>query len=296
MTDFSSTARRRELGAELRRFRESCGITGTEMAARLHWHVSTLSRAETGKRPMTPIEVATYLGMCGVAGEQLDELLELATESDEYRIKPHLGKMPDELRTLIFHESTARTIDSFQPIFIPGYLQTEEYARALIEGFGTVERANIPTWLEIRNARRVVLTKVDPALCTFLVHENAFRMPVGSPKVMRDQLLHLLFADSRAQCAVRVIPTSVGPSGTAPSSFVIFGYREDSPVVYLEHETTSDFLSGNHVLAAYRARLRQLASVALTEVESREWIAWRASEFDQEAGKDEHGSPELAQE
>lgn len=291
MTDFASTARRRELGAELRRFRESCDITGTEMAAKLHWHVSTLSRAETGKRPMKPIEVAAYLGMCGIGGPQLDELLELATEPDDYRIKPHLGRIPDELRTLIFHESTARTITDFEPIFIPGYLQTESYARALIDGFGTLDPAETDNRVQIRKARRVVLTKIDPVQCTFFVHENALRMPVGNAEIMNEQMLHLVFASGRPQCTVRVIPVEAGPVGTAPSSFVIFGYSEESPVVYLEHETTSDFLCRSEVLTAYRARLNRLASVALAEAESNAFFASMASEYDRQGVRHD---PELA--
>lgn len=295
MTDYASTARRRELGAELRCFRERRGITCTEMAAKLHWHVSTLSRAETGKRPMTPIEVATYVGLCGIAGEQLDELLDLAAESDDYRIKPHLGRIPDELRSLIFHESTASMIDVFEPLFIPGMLQTPEYAQALLEEGGAADPALIPTWVDIRIARRQALTRPNPAQCTFLIHENALHLPVGTPKVMRDQLLHLLFSDGRPQCAIRVIPIAAGPLGIVSGSFSIFGYPENSPLVYLEHQTTSEFLETPRELAAYRALAKRLASVALSEAESRARVAWMASGYEKQGvGRHEQDRPELA--
>lgn len=297
MTDFSSTARLRELGATLRRCREACGITGTEMAARLHWHVSTVSRTETGKRSISAIEVATYLGLCGITDERLDELVALTSEPDDYRIKPHLGKMPDGLRSLIFHESTASTIENFEPIFMPGYLQTEDYTRALLEESGNADPANIPTWVEIRKARRAVLTKYNPAQCTFLIHENAFRMPVGGPKVMEEQLLHLLFVDDRPQCVIRVIPVSAGSRGAMPGSLVIFGYPDASPLVYISHQTTSEFLESRQEVAAHRDLLKRLTSVALTEAESREWIVRAASEYDQQGARQyDHGSPSLAEE
>src|ERR1700749_4994538 len=100
MSEFVSTARRRELGAELRRIREGRGFNGLDMALRLGWAPSMVSRAETGKRPMTQIEVATYTALCGIAGKQLTELLSLADEPDDNRLKPHDGRVPDELSTL----------------------------------------------------------------------------------------------------------------------------------------------------------------------------------------------------
>ncbi len=96
MSDYVSTARRRELGAALRRIRERRGLNGQDMATRLGWAPSMVSRVETGKRPMTLVEVATYTGLCNVAGEEQVELLSLAIEPDDYRIKPHDGEMPDD--------------------------------------------------------------------------------------------------------------------------------------------------------------------------------------------------------
>lgn len=129
MSELTSTGRRRELGSDLRHLREHRGFNGTEMASRLKWTSTMLSRAETSKRPMTEIEVATYTGVCGVTGAEQDVLLDLAREPDDYRLKPHLGQLPDQLRSLIFHEATASRIESYQPIFIPGVTQTEGYAR-----------------------------------------------------------------------------------------------------------------------------------------------------------------------
>src|ERR1700754_4591599 len=106
MAEVLSTARRRELGAELRRIRDHSGLNGVDMAWRLGWDPSMLSRAETGKRGITNVEIASYTGLCGVAGDQLAELLKLAEEPAAHRIKPDGGKLPEQLRTLIFHEET----------------------------------------------------------------------------------------------------------------------------------------------------------------------------------------------
>lgn len=295
MTIFMSTARRRELGIGLRRLRERCGISGTEMAAKLHWHPSMLSRAETGKRPVSVIEVATYTGLCDVTGDEQQALLDLVDEPDDYRLKPHLGQLPDELQTLIFHESTASTIDCFELIFIPGITQTREYARALLVGGRVLDPASIDNRVEIRMCRKSVLTRSYPAQCTLYIHENALRLQVGGPKVMQEQMLHLLFVGGRPQCSIQVIPNAAGVLGAAPGAFYIFGYDEGSPVVYLEHQTTSEFLESRAELDTYRDVLKRLASVALPEAESREVIVWMASEYERQ-GAARHGDGGVAEE
>jgi transcriptional regulator with XRE-family HTH domain len=166
MVELVSTARRRELGAELRRIRERSGLNGIDMATKLGWAPSMVSRAETGKRTMSPTEVAAYMGLCGVAGAQLIDLLSLADEPDKYRLKQHGDQLPDELRTLIFHEQTATMIQSFQPIYIPGVAQTEDYARSLFKGLG-IAPALIEDGVRNRVSRRAVLTRARPARCSF---------------------------------------------------------------------------------------------------------------------------------
>jgi transcriptional regulator with XRE-family HTH domain len=282
MTEIVSTGRRRELGAELRRIREQRGYKGYDMASRLGWTTSTVSRVETGKRGLTQVEVATYVALCGVAADELDEVLELAKEPDSYRIKPHGGNLPDELRTLIFHESTATAIETLEPIYIPGLAQTADYARALFHETGLEDESKIEGCVQTRMGRRTLLNGWSPPQCEFYVHENALRAPIGGPGVMSEQLLHLLFLGNRPHCSVRVVPVSVGGRGMAAGSFHIFRYEEDPPVVCVQHETTSEFLEDRTEVANYRRVLNRVASVALDEAESREFLAMVASEYERQ--------------
>lgn len=282
MTTFPSTGRRRELGAELRHTRVDKGYNGNDMAAKLNWTATTLSRAETGRRPLTALDITLYLGLCGISGDRLQELLNLAAESDDFRIKPHPDQIPDELRTLMFHESTAQAIDIVEPVLIPGITQTPEYARAVFEAWGKFDEAGIDMRVDLRMDRKEVLTRYNPALCMVFVHENALRAMVGSPKIMSEQMLQLLFADSRPQCSVRVIPASAGSRGLTNGPFHIFHYADDPPVAYVEHEITSDFLENQEVVRAYQDVLKRVATVALGEAESRSLIASLASSYDQQ--------------
>ncbi len=142
MSELVSTARRRELGAELRCLREQLGLNGNELASRLSWTPTMVSRMETGKRTMTESEVVKYTTMCGLVGAEQDALVGLTREPDDYRLKPH-GAVPDALRALIFHESTASEIESYQPIYLPGIAQTEHYAHAVFEGAGIIDPEQI---------------------------------------------------------------------------------------------------------------------------------------------------------
>lgn len=255
-----------------------------------------LSRAETGKRVMSTIDVANYTAVCGVTGEAQDELIALAEEPDQYRLKPHPGKLPDALRTLMFYESTASRIESFEPIYLPGIVQTPEYARALFEDGGTVPAADVEACVKARLARREVLTRYNPALCSLYVHENALRATVGSPKIMNEQLLHLLFAGGRPQCSVRVIPASSGGRGLAAGSFHVFHYPEDPPVVYVQHETTCEFLENGQDLLIYQNLLNRIASAALDDAQSRKMIVSLASEHERRAADGAGRSPGVAEE
>lgn len=290
MSELVSTARRRELGTELRRIRERCGITGQDMAARLGWLPSMVSRVETGKRTATPVEVATYTALCDVAGDELAELLALAVEPDAYRMKRH-GQLVDNLATLIFHEQTANRIESYQPIYIPGVTQTENYMRAVFIESGIISPAAIDSSIRARLSRRDILTRIYPAQCAFYVHENALRAPVGGPQVMHEQMLHLLFQGDRPQCSIRVVPAAAGVRGMAAGSFQIFGYSEGQSVVSVEHQTTSEFLESREELASYRAVLKRVASVALDEAGSREMIALVASDYERQGvAQYDHGA------
>lgn len=297
MSEWTSTARRRELGAALRRLRERCGISGQEMAARLQWTPSVLSRMENGKRPVTAMEVVKYTSVCGVFGAEQDALIRLADEPDDYRLKCHEGKIPDELRALMFHEQTASKIEVLEPIYLPGLLQTHDYIRALLKVNRHIDPADIDNLVLLRLARREALTRIDPAQSEFFVHENAMRMLVGSAKIMTEQMLHLLFVSGRPQCSIRVIPRSSHADGAVIGSFHIFSYRDGAPIIYVEHQTTSEFLENSKDLDAYRATLERVASVALSEPESRSFIVELASDFERQGvPTDGSAGDELAQE
>jgi hypothetical protein len=99
---------------------------------------------------------------------------------------------------------------------------------------------------------------------------------------MSEQILHLLFLGNRPECAIRVVPSAAGSRGLAAGSFQIFGFKEDPPLVCLQHETTSEFLETDAEVARYRRVLKRVATVALDGPDSREFLAEVASDYERQ--------------
>lgn len=276
-----STARTRELGAELRRVRESARYTGHELAKKLGWSPSKVSRMETGDRNASEVDAAVFLAFCGVTGDELHRLLDLSKESDDHHWLHARGeRLPDELRSLVAQQTTAQVIIYYEPLVVPGLAQTENYARALFHETNLVPAEAIESRVRVRMQRQALLRRGHPLQVFFYVHENALRMPVGSDRIMHEQLLHLLLVCGAPPCTVRVIQARVGARTGAIGPFIWFGHPEHNPVIYTEHLTSSLFLEGRENVVAYRQMLDRLNVLALDEEQSREFLATLASEYD----------------
>ena len=119
MGTLESNARTRELGNELKRRRKAAGVRGDQLASQLQWSAAKISRIETGQRASDEVDVVFYLAHIGAKREDLDEVLPICRNADRG------FWMSERLRSLIFHESTASALEHYQPLVVPGLLQTE---------------------------------------------------------------------------------------------------------------------------------------------------------------------------
>jgi transcriptional regulator with XRE-family HTH domain len=280
-----STARTRELGAELRRVRENARYTGKDLALRLGWSPSKVSRMETGDRTTTELEVAIFTAYCGTMGDDLRRLVDLSHKVDDNHWLHARGeRLPDELRSLIALETTAEVIVYYEPIVIPGLVQTEAYARALFHERDVLPADAIESRVQIRMERQRRMRRRRSPIITFFVHENALRMPVGNEQIMHEQILHLLLTCAAPPYQLKVVPASVGAQIGTNGPFIWTAHKEHNPVVYVEHLTTSLFLEDRDEVLAYRHLLSRLSNLALDERQSREFLANLASEYEREEG------------
>lgn len=281
MTWHGSSAHSREVGEELRKRRQHVGLTGAELAKRLGWSGSKVSRIESGLIGVSEVDAAIYLTYCGVLREELDEILDLVREdSTPTWLQERGGRLPDELRTLVYHETTAMSIASYEPTLIPGLLQTEAYALALFEFANLMPKDRMAAAAKARIDRQGVLRRMDPPECEFFIHETGLRSRAGSNQTMNQQLLHLVFLTTRPQYQIRVVPAAAGTHGVWGGMFTLMGYPNHGPVVFVESMTTGLFLEKPDHIAVYQGILKRLDQAALDTEQSRRWLADLASEFD----------------
>ncbi|MGH4013617.1 MAG: DUF5753 domain-containing protein [Pseudonocardiaceae bacterium] len=148
-------------------------------------------------------------------------------------------RLPPQLVTLIDHENKAVAISDFEAIFVPGLLQTGEYARAVISGNVNVPSDEVDDRVAARLARQNLFSRDRPPRFTFYLHESVLRTPVGGRAVMGDQLHHLVRMSARPYLTLRVLPISLGAHAAMTGAFRLMEFAEFKPVAYLESETSS---------------------------------------------------------
>lgn len=259
-----TSVRSRRVAGQLRTLREQTGLSCSDVAAKMGMSASKVSRIETGTSGLQPDDVAALLGLYQVPAPRRAELLELVRRGEERGWWERQPGLPRLWRSLIDFESRATRIQNFQPLMIPGLLQTAEYSRAMIAGTDpTLSDAELDNLVASRMARQTLLTKRDAPQFLGAVDERALRQPVGEPGVMARQRRWLFELAQRPHIRLQVVPISVGAYVGLRGPFLLMEFRDDPALVHLENHDTGMFLEEETDLAAYRLALRNIMSVAL---------------------------------
>lgn len=213
----------------------------------LDWSPSKIIRIEAGSVRISTTDLKALLGLYGIDDQQhVDRLVALgrvARERGWWSDYPALatGKSR-ELLQLIEYESAAAITRNFEPLVVPGLLQTEEYARAMIPEHAPAER--VEALVEIRMKRQELLDRPDGPLLFFILDEAVVHRLVGGKDAMRRQVLRLVELGRRPRVTIEVVPFSAGahPGLRGPFVVVEFPGPEDDDVLYLEN-TGGDLIS-----------------------------------------------------
>ncbi|MGI8310090.1 helix-turn-helix domain-containing protein [Saccharopolyspora hattusasensis] len=264
--------RARGLGAELAAMREAAGLTVTAVAAKLDWSKSTLSRLENGLRNIVPEEVSALLALYGVTGTERDRLIGMSRSLDEpgwWAVG--LPGLPSESATLASYESEASRLVSWEPMLVPGLLQTLEYSRSFMLADG-IEPDQIELRLTARLRRQQVLRRAGVEYVG-LIGEAALRAHVGGAEVMHEQLCHLGDVAKLKSVSVRVVPTRACAHPGMVGGFQLVEFPSARPVVHVELARTAVFLDETPMTGPYREALERIDLVALNARESQHLIA-----------------------
>ncbi|MEV4613883.1 helix-turn-helix transcriptional regulator [Kitasatospora sp. NPDC049258] len=274
-TSVNPTVRRRRLGAELRRLRELRQMTAEEVAGRLMVSQSKISRLENGRRSISQRDVRDLCDVYEVTDERIRAgLMEMARESRQRGWWHDFGDIPYSV--YIGLEAEASSIRAYESSFIPGLLQTREYAEAVVAGTqpdtdpGAVKRR-----VDVRLKRQDRIYGEDQLGSLWVVIDEAvLRRAVGSPQVMAEQLDQLLTLSQRANINLQVIPFAHGahPGMTGTFSLLEFPESADSTVVYFEGVTSDLYLEKDADVRRYTNLYDHLRAAALSVAESRSLI------------------------
>ncbi len=244
--DTGPTVLRIGLGGTLRRLREQAGIDRETAGEAIRASVAKISRMELGRVGFKIRDVADLLTRYGVTDPAVRaELLDLARRANEpgwwHR---YTDLLPSWYETYLGLEQAASVIRSFDLQFVPGLLQTPEYARAVTRLTHT-RPERVERRVELRMRRQAVLTQPSPPRLWAVIDESALRRSVADdPGVLRAQLTRLLELDERPNVSLQVVPLSRGGHATAGGTFTILRFAQhDLPdVVYLEQLTSALYL------------------------------------------------------
>jgi transcriptional regulator with XRE-family HTH domain len=240
------TVQRLVLGGHLRRLREDAGITTDRAAAIIRGSHSKISRMEHGRVGFKERDIADLLTLYGVGlGEERDTLLDLAREANTPGWwQGYSDSLPHWLEPYFGLEAAASFIREYELQFVPGLLQTEDYARALIQLGSAPSEEEVQRRTDARISRQQILHRENPPKLWAVMDESALRRLVGSREIMRAQLRHLIGVCDNESITLQILPFAAGAHRALGGAFTILRYSEPDlrDVVYIEQLTSALYL------------------------------------------------------
>ncbi|MFF7257144.1 helix-turn-helix domain-containing protein [Streptomyces microflavus] len=276
--------RRRRLGAELKRLREKAGVRMEDAAERIGGDKPKISRQENGRQGVSKLEIEALLALYGVSDERLRTAL--ITLAREGRRKGWWAQYSDILSSnfqeRLSIESDAARILTFQPMLVPGLLQTVEYATETIRSFNkTATEEQLDSYIEVRRSRQEIFARENPPQYVCLLDEAVLRREVGGPAVMAAQLGRILEVNNPPKLTIQVVPFSQGWHAGADGAFNIYSYPDpmDLDVVNLEYLDGALYLEEDEPVERYQLAFDELRATALASRQSMELISTVKREF-----------------
>jgi transcriptional regulator with XRE-family HTH domain len=253
------------LGAQLRRLREAKGISREDAGYLIRASESKISRMELGRVGFKERDIADLLSLYGITHQdERAALLALARQAKTPGWWQRYGDiLPSWFQTYLGLEEAASLIRTYEVQFVPGLLQTEDYARAVItHGNPGAPAEEIERRVSLRMKRQQLLTRsAAPPQLWAVVDEAALRRPMGSPAVMAAQIEGLIKASELPNVTLQVLPFHVGAHSAEAGAFTILRFPEpDLPdVVYTEQLTGALYLDKREDVDAYMATVDRLS-------------------------------------
>ncbi|MFH8344759.1 helix-turn-helix domain-containing protein [Streptomyces sp. NPDC018045] len=248
---------REVLARELRRLREVSGRSLSELADEAKYDRTYLNRLENGER-LSRRDVMVALDRIYGTGKLLVGLWTLARRS----------AFLDRFRRFMEYEEKATVMHKYM-MAIPGLLQTEDYARAVLSSSPTpISPALVEDRVVARMGRQELLKRTPPPSVRVILDEAALRRSMGSPEVWHGQLSHILIAAEAPNIAVQVLPFSAGGHDLMGGSLTLLWMGDGSAVAYLEGNRSGDLIDDADEVAQLRLSYDRLRDMSLSLTDS----------------------------
>jgi transcriptional regulator with XRE-family HTH domain len=292
MSDGSSPLmRRRRLRTELRMARQNKNLTQEQVAKAMVWSLSKMNRIEKAKTGISINDLKALLQLYEITDkERSAELIALASAPPRARTarqslwwKSYSDVAPPELLELIDYESAASAISQFETMFVPGILQTEEYASAVLQVFYGDNSADehVAALVDLRTRRKGLLVSQNAPTFSFVLDESVIHRLMGSSSITSQQLRHLANVAELPNVKIQVVPFTAGvhPGMKEPFELIQFDDTPDENIVFLEGPR-SDIISDDlKETKNYLTAFKRITEIALEPSDSVSRIRQAASEM-----------------
>ncbi|NUO97792.1 MAG: helix-turn-helix domain-containing protein [Nonomuraea sp.] len=278
------TALRILLGSQLRKLREAKNVSREEAGHLIRGSESKISRMELGRVGFKERDVADLLTLYGVVDQQARAaVLDLVSTANEpgwwHRFNDVL---PTWFQAYVGLEEAAARIRTYEVQFVPGLLQTKEYAKAVVTaGSAGIAAEEIARRVDLRLERQRIFDRPDGPVFWAVIDEAALRRPIGGVEVMRAQIEHLVDLMRQPNITIQVMPFSFGGHSAEGGAFSILRFpdRDLPDVVYVEQLASALYLDKREDVDRYTEVMERLCAVSTTPDETIELLRTIADEF-----------------
>lgn len=238
----------------------------------MDWSLSKIIRIETGAVGISTNDLRALLQLYGIQDpERTDELIELARASRQSSWwSKYRGEISPQFLQFLEYEEAASVLRAYEPLLIPGLLQTEEYADALIRKLADpgTPASLIQTRMDVRLTRQQLLEQPSPPKAFFLLDQAAVQRLIGEPTIAPDQIARLIRLATKPNVTIEIVPFGAGLHRGMLEPFVIleFPEPEDSDVLFME--TSRDMIISHdeaREITGYLEVFEQLRSISLRD-------------------------------
>jgi transcriptional regulator with XRE-family HTH domain len=272
----SPTARRRRLATALRNMREAQQLSCTDVGKAVGWSESKVSRIETGRVGISQADLERLLDLYKVSGDPRVALLTLRRQATHRGWwHSYTDALPSWFEDYVGLEDGAKSLLTYENQLVPGLMQTQDYATAIIRAARpTVSADEVERQLAARATRQALLTGPDALHVWAILDEAVLRRKVGGPAIMHAQLDRLREIAALPAVTLQVLPFDAGAHASMGTSFILLQFPEpgDTSIVYIEDHTSSQYLELPADIERYTLVFDHLRASALSPDQSVEFI------------------------